>query len=139
MFGIKLTIGCILKFRFVRFKCRFECRFWFVFGFAFGFGFSFALRFRFRFGLKKWHKLTSFRFILDYSEIRLKWSFEVLTSRWYQTMKCNAIWETCGTKLISVCIYRKLRDVITSTVYMLTICLARFRSQSSSHKDLGLN
>ena len=51
-------------------------------------------------------------------------------------MNRNAIWETCGAKLISVCINRKLFDVITSTVYCCTICLARFRSESSGHKDL---
>ena len=58
-------------------------------------GLRFALRFRFR--LRKWHLITfklSFRFILDYSKIRLKWTFEVLTSRRHQTMNCNALWET---------------------------------------------
>ena len=33
-----------------------------------------------------------------------------------RAMNCNAIWETCGTKLISVCINRKMCDVSTSEV-----------------------
>ena len=122
MFRIKLLVSCIPRFRFAGLRCgyryRFKCRFSFEFGFAFGFGFRFALRFRF--GLKKWYLITiklSFGFILDYSEIRLKWTFEVLTLHQYQTMNCNAIWETCGTKLMPACINEKLCDVSTFGVY----------------------
>ena len=47
----------------------------------------------------------------------MEWTFEVFKSRQSRTMNCNAIWETCRTKLISVRIKRKLCDVSTSEVY----------------------
>ena len=41
----------------------------------------------------------------------------------FRKMNYNSIWETCWTKLISVCINRKLCDVSTSEIYYPVVCV----------------